>query len=62
VLVISFATRYGLGLDAPWYVAELSAIHCVSIPTFLTVPPRHEYGISAVAGVTSATASNRASL
>ena len=35
VLVISFATRYGLGLDAPWYLAELSAIHFVSIPTFV---------------------------
>ena len=35
VLLISFATRYGLGLDAPWYLAELVAIRYVSIPTFL---------------------------
>lgn len=35
VLLISFATRYGLGLDAPWYLAELVAIHYVSIPTFV---------------------------
>jgi hypothetical protein len=34
VLLISFATRYGLGLDAPWYIAELVAIHYVSIPAF----------------------------
>jgi Peptidase family M28 len=35
LLVISFATRYGLGLDAPWYLAELAAVHYVSIPTFV---------------------------
>src|SRR5215212_549110 len=35
VLLISFATRYGLGLDAAWYLAELVAIHYVSIPTFV---------------------------
>jgi hypothetical protein len=34
-LVISFAARYGLGLDAPWYLAELVAVHYVSIPTFV---------------------------
>ena len=34
VLVISFATRYGLGLDAPWYLAELVAVRYVTIPTF----------------------------
>jgi len=34
VLLISFATRYGLGLDAPWYLAELVAVHYVTIPTF----------------------------
>ena len=34
VLLIAFATRYGLGLDAPWYLAELVAIHYVTIPTF----------------------------
>jgi hypothetical protein len=35
VLVGSFASRYGLGLDAPWYLAELVALHYVSIPTFV---------------------------
>jgi len=35
VLVISFAMQYGLGLDAPWYLAELVALHYVSIPTFV---------------------------
>src|SRR5207249_1281366 len=35
VLVISFATRYGLGLDAPWYLAELVAVRYVTIPTFV---------------------------
>ena len=35
VLLISFATRYGLGLDAPWYLAELVAVHYVTIPTFV---------------------------
>jgi len=35
LLVTSFATRYGLGLDAPWYLAELVAVHYVSIPTFV---------------------------
>jgi hypothetical protein len=35
VLVISFATRYSLGLDAPWYLAELVAIHYVTVPTFV---------------------------
>jgi hypothetical protein len=33
VLVISFATRYGLGLDAPWYLAELVAVRYVTLPT-----------------------------
>jgi hypothetical protein len=33
VLLLSFATRYGLGLDAPWYVLELVALHYVSLPT-----------------------------
>jgi hypothetical protein len=35
LLLISFATRYGLGFDAPWYLAELVAVHYVSIPTFV---------------------------
>src|ERR671935_273929 len=34
-LIVSFATRYGLGLDAPWYLAELVAIRYVTVPTFL---------------------------
>src|SRR5207237_1302186 len=34
VLLISFASRYGLGLDAPWYLAELVAVRYVPIPTF----------------------------
>ena len=34
-LVTSLATRYGLGLVAPWYLAELVAVRYVSIPTFL---------------------------
>jgi Peptidase family M28 len=34
ILLISFATRYGLGLDAPWYLGELVAVHYVTIPTF----------------------------
>jgi hypothetical protein len=34
-LLISVATRYGLGLDAPWYLAELVAVHYVTIPTFV---------------------------
>jgi hypothetical protein len=35
ILVVAFATRYGLGLDAPWYLAELVAVHYVPIPTFV---------------------------
>jgi hypothetical protein len=35
LLVISLATRYGLGLDAPWYLAELVALRYVTIPTFV---------------------------
>ena len=31
-LLASFATRYGLGLDAPWYLAELVAIGYVPLP------------------------------
>jgi Peptidase family M28 len=37
ILVGSFMFRYGLGLDAPWYVAELVAIDYVSIVAFLIV-------------------------
>ena len=35
LLLVAFATRYGLGLDAPWYLAELVAVHYVPIPTFV---------------------------
>jgi hypothetical protein len=35
LLLLAFATRYGLGLDAPWYLAELVAVHYVPIPTFV---------------------------
>jgi hypothetical protein len=35
VLVVWLATRYGLGLDAPWYLVELAAVHYVSLPTVL---------------------------
>jgi hypothetical protein len=34
-LIVSFATRYGLGLDAPWYLAELVAIRYVTVPSFV---------------------------
>lgn len=34
LLVGSFMFRYGLGLDAPWYLAELVAIHYVSYVDF----------------------------
>jgi hypothetical protein len=37
LLLGSLAGRYGLGLDAPWYLAELVAIHYVTIPVFLIV-------------------------
>ena len=35
IVLISFAARYGLGLDAPWYLAELVAVRFVSIPVFV---------------------------
>ena len=35
LLLVLFATRYGLGLDAPWYLAELVAVHYIPIPTFV---------------------------
>ncbi len=37
ILVGSFMFRYGLGLDAPWYLAELVAIDYVSIVAFFLV-------------------------
>jgi hypothetical protein len=33
LLVWSFATRAGLGLDAPWYLATLAAVGYVGLPT-----------------------------
>ena len=35
VVLVSFASRYGLGPDAPWYLAELVAVRFISIPTFV---------------------------
>ena len=32
LLLASFATRYGLGLDTPWYLAELTATGYVRLP------------------------------
>jgi Peptidase family M28 len=37
ILVGSFMFRFGLGLDAPWYLAELVAINYVSIVAFILV-------------------------
>jgi hypothetical protein len=34
-LVWSFATRYGLGADAPWYIAKLFAIGYAPLPLFV---------------------------
>ena len=35
LLVGSLATRLGLGLDAPWYLAQLAAVGYVKLPTLL---------------------------
>ena len=35
LLVGSIATRLGLGLDAPWYLAQLAAVGYVKLPTLL---------------------------
>jgi len=37
ILVGSFMFRFGLGFDAPWYLAELVAINFVSIVAFALV-------------------------
>lgn len=37
LLVGSVATRLGLGLDAPWYLAQLAAVGYVKVPTLLVV-------------------------
>jgi hypothetical protein len=33
LLLLSLATGYGLGFDAPWYLLELVAVHYVALPT-----------------------------
>ena len=35
LLVGSFAIRFGFGLDAPWYLAQLAAVGYVKLPTLL---------------------------
>jgi hypothetical protein len=35
LLVWSFAVRFGLGLDAPWYIAWLYSLHYAPAPGFL---------------------------
>jgi hypothetical protein len=35
LLVWSFAARYGLGLDAPWYIAWLFALGYAPVPAFV---------------------------
>jgi len=35
LLVVSIATRLGLGFDAPWYLAQLAAVGYVKLPTLL---------------------------
>jgi hypothetical protein len=37
LLVGAVATRLGLGLDAPWYLAQLAAVGYVKLPTLLVV-------------------------
>ena len=54
LLVGSFATRYGLGLDAPWYVAQLAAIGYVGLPGLVIAA-----GWLAVAGQLAAVAAGR---
>jgi hypothetical protein len=33
ILLTTLAVRYGLGFDAPWYLAELAAVHYVTVPS-----------------------------
>ena len=35
LLVVSFASRFSLGLDAPWYLAELVAVGFVPLSSLL---------------------------
>jgi peptidase M28-like protein len=35
LLIGSFATRFGLGFDAPWYLAQLAAVGYIRFPTLL---------------------------
>jgi hypothetical protein len=37
LLLWSFGTRYGLGLDGPWYALELAALGYVSVPAVVVV-------------------------
>jgi hypothetical protein len=37
VLLLSLAARFGLGLDAPWYLLELAALGTISVPTVAIV-------------------------
>jgi hypothetical protein len=37
LLVASFATRFELGLDAPWYLAQLAAVGFVPFPSLLVL-------------------------
>ena len=37
VLIAWIGLRYGLGFDAPWYLAELAAIHYVTLPSVVIV-------------------------
>lgn len=37
LVLVSVAVRFGLGLDAPWYLAELTALGYVSTFTLLIV-------------------------
>jgi hypothetical protein len=52
LLLWSFAARYGLGLDAPWYIAELAAIGYVPFPYVLLATGWWAVGaqLAAVAG------------
>jgi hypothetical protein len=54
LLVWSFASRYGLGLDAPWYIAWLFAIGYAPIPGFVIA-----LGWAAAAGQLAALSAGR---
>jgi len=54
LLVWSFATHYGLGSDAPWYLAKLFAVGYAPLPLFVI-----GLGWLAVAGQLAALAAGR---